>query len=58
MSTSSKWKDLPTEAIHPGSLAMDKASTDDLVALMLSEDRKVVGAVAKERTRIALGADL
>ena len=58
MSTSSKWKDLPTEAIHPGSLAMDTASTDELVALMLTEDRKVVAAVSKERPRIALGADL
>jgi N-acetylmuramic acid 6-phosphate etherase len=58
MSTSSKWKDLPTEAIHPGSLAMDTASTAELVTLMLSEDRKVVSAVSKERTRIALGADI
>ena len=58
MTTSSKWEDLPTEAIHPDSLSMDTASTDDLVALMLGEDRKVVAAVAKERARIALGADL
>ena len=58
MTTSSKWEDLPTETIHPDSLSMDTASTDDLVALMLGEDRKVVAAVAKERARIALGADL
>jgi N-acetylmuramic acid 6-phosphate etherase len=58
MSPSSKWKDLPTEAIHPGSLAMDTASTDELVALMLTEDRKVVAAVSKERTHIALGVDI
>jgi N-acetylmuramic acid 6-phosphate (MurNAc-6-P) etherase len=53
MTTSSKWEDLPTEAIHPDSLSMDTASTEDLVALMLGEDRKVVAAVAKERARIA-----
>jgi len=58
MSTSSKWKDFSTEAIHSGNLAMDKASTDGLVALMLSEDQQVVAAVSKERTRIAVGADL
>ena len=54
----SKWQDLPTEAIHPGSLAMDKASTDELIELMLTEDRKVVTAVHREKARIAMGADL
>ena len=58
MPMSSKWKDLPTEAINPASLAMDKASTEELVELMLSEDRKVVTAVHRERARIALAADL
>ena len=58
MPTSSKWKDLPTEAIHPGSLAMDKASADELVALMLGEDRKVVTSVSRERARIAIGTGL
>ena len=58
MPMSSKWKDLPTEAINPASLAMDKASTEELVELMISEDRKVVTAVHRERARIALAADL
>ena len=55
---SSKWQDLPTEAIYPRSLAMDRASTEELIELMLSEDRKVVSAVYGEKNRIAMGADL
>ena len=58
MTSSSKWKDLPTEAINPASLAMDQASTDELVDLMIREDRKVMTAVRRESTQIALGADL
>ncbi len=58
MPTSSKWKDLPTEAIHPASLAMDTASTKELLNLMVTEDRKVVNAVSKERSRIETAAEL
>ena len=54
----SKWQDLPTEAINPASLAMDRASTPELIELMLAEDRKVVAAVQAEKARIAMGADL
>lgn len=55
---SSKWKDLPTEAINPASLALDRASTDEMIALMLREDRKILAAVAREKARIATAADL
>ena len=58
MSTSSKWKDLPTEAINPASVELDKASTEEIVQLMLSEDGKVVASVQRERARIAMAADL
>ena len=58
MPKSSKWQDLPTEAINPNSLAMDHTSTDEIVELMLGEDRKVVTAVNREKARIAMGADL
>ena len=54
----SKWKDLPTEAINPDSLAMDLASTEDIIDLMVTEDRKVISAVRKEKVHIARGADL
>ena len=58
MTHSSKWKDLPTEAINPNSLAMDHTSTEKIVDLMLGEDRKVVTAVHREKAWIALAADL
>jgi len=58
MPTPSKWKDLPTEAINQHSLDLDQASTDDIIRLMVAEDRKVVSAVNRERARIATAADL
>ena len=58
MSTSSKWKDLPTEAINPASIELDRAPTEAIVRLMLSEDSKVIASVQRERARIAMAADL
>ena len=55
---SSKWQDLPTEAINPASLALDQASTEDMIDLMLREDRKILTAVAREKARIATASDL
>lgn len=54
----SKWQALPTEAINPASLNIDKLPAAGIVDLMLSEDRKALAAVQKERDRIAVGADL
>jgi len=54
----SKWQSLPTEAINPASLNIDKLPAAGIVDLMLSEDRRALAAVQKERDRIAVGADL
>ena len=54
----SKWQALPTEAINPASLNIDKLPAAGIVDLMLGEDRKALAAVQKERDRIAVGADL
>lgn len=54
----SKWQSLPTEAINPSSLAIDKLGADDVVDLMLSEDRKMLAAVQRERERIAVGIEM
>jgi N-acetylmuramic acid 6-phosphate etherase len=54
----SKWESLPTEAINPSSLALDKLAAADIVELMCNEDRKVLAAVQREKDRIALGADM
>ena len=58
MSQSSKWQSLPTEAINPSTLAIDKQPATGVVDLMLAEDRKVLAAVQRERDRIAVGADM
>jgi N-acetylmuramic acid 6-phosphate etherase len=54
----SKWQYLPTEAINSASLAIDKMPVLDIVDLVLSEDRKMVAAVQKERERIAHGVEI
>jgi N-acetylmuramic acid 6-phosphate etherase len=54
----SKWQDLPTEAINPDTLGIDKMSSLDIIDLIGAEDRKVVAAVHKERERIAHGVDI
>ena len=56
--TKSRWQALPTEAINPASLNIDKLDAGGIVDLMLAEDRRMLTAVQKERDRIALGADM
>jgi N-acetylmuramic acid 6-phosphate etherase len=58
MPVRSKWQSLPTEAINPATLAIDKLSTHDIVEGMLTEDRKMLAAVQREKERIAVGADI
>jgi N-acetylmuramic acid 6-phosphate etherase len=58
MVVQSKWQQLPTEAINPGSLGIDKLSPAGIIDLMVDEDRKVIAAVAREKERIALGVDI
>ena len=58
MPVRSKWQSLPTEAINPSSLDIDKLAADDIVELMISEDRKMLAAVQRERERIALGVEM
>ena len=58
MPTHSKWEDLPTEQINPASLAVDTAPVGDVVDIMLAEDRKVLGAVQRERDHIVHGVNI
>jgi N-acetylmuramic acid 6-phosphate etherase len=58
MPSQSKWQSLPTEAINPVSLAVDKAAVGDIVDMVVNEDRKVIAAVQKEKERIAHGVDI
>jgi N-acetylmuramic acid 6-phosphate etherase len=54
----SKWQSLPTEAINPSSLDLDKLAPGDIVDLMINEDRKMLAAVQRERERIAVGVEM
>src|SRR5213596_2162306 len=58
MTQRSKWESLPTEAINPSTLAIDKLSATDIVERMLTEDRKMLAAVQREKDRIAVGVEI
>src|SRR5207244_12616520 len=58
MPVHSKWESLPTEAINPSTLAIDKLSPADIVEGMLNEDRKMLAAVHREKERIACGVEI
>jgi N-acetylmuramic acid 6-phosphate etherase len=58
MAITSKWKSLPTEAINPVSLAIDKTPVRDIIEMVVNEDRKVIAAVLKEKERIAHGIEI
>jgi N-acetylmuramic acid 6-phosphate etherase len=58
MPVRSKWQSLPTEAINPASLGIDKLNAADIVELMLNEDRRMLDAVRREHERIAVGLEM
>src|ERR1700752_2959898 len=58
MPVRSKWQSLPTEAINPATLAIDKLTAGDIVEGMLNEDRKMLAAVQREKERIGGGIDI
>ena len=58
MQTQSKWQSLPTEAINPVSLTIDKTPVRDIIDMVVNEDRKVIAAVQKEKERIAHGVEI
>jgi N-acetylmuramic acid 6-phosphate etherase len=58
MAMQSKWQSLPTEAINPASLAIDKTPVRDIIDMIVNEDRKVIAAVHKEKERIAHGVEI
>ncbi len=58
MPARSKWQSLPTEAINPSTLGIDKLGADDIVEVMIAEDRKMLAAVQRERERIAVGIEM
>lgn len=49
MPTQSKWESLPTEAINPATLAIDKVPVSEIVDMAINEDKKVIAAVQREK---------
>jgi N-acetylmuramic acid 6-phosphate etherase len=58
MPVRSKWQSLPTEAINPATLDIDKLAPADIVEEMINEDKKVLTAVHREKERIAVGVEI
>jgi N-acetylmuramic acid 6-phosphate etherase len=56
MATRSKWQDLATEAVNPRSRDLDMLTPDEIVEVMLLDNRNVLAAVQREKPRIARGA--
>jgi N-acetylmuramic acid 6-phosphate etherase len=50
------WSRLPTEGNNPRSRRLDALSTPSIVGLILDEDRRALGAAARERTAITRAA--
>lgn len=58
MATRSKWQQLATEAVNPRSRNIDMLTPDEMVQVMLLDNRSVLAAVQREKPRIARGAVL
>lgn len=58
MSVRSKWESLPTEAINASTLDLDQRASVAIVDAMLTEDRRMLTAVQREKDRIAAGVDI
>ena len=52
----SRWRGLVTEAAHPGSAELDRLGVPRVVALMQSEDRRVLSALRTARPQIVRAA--
>jgi len=52
------WRELSTEAVNPKSGRLDRAGIERIVALMQSEDRRVLEALRKARPAIVRAAEL
>jgi len=54
----SRWGALLTESRHSGSMRLDRSSTDEVVALLLAEDRRGIERAEAAREAIVRAADL
>jgi N-acetylmuramic acid 6-phosphate etherase len=52
----SRWRNLSTERVHPGSARLDRLGVERIVALLQAEDRRVLEALRKARPAIVRAA--
>lgn len=58
MATRSKWQHLATEAVNPRSRDIDTMTPDEIVEVMILDNRNVLAAVQRQKSQIARGAEL
>ena len=58
MATRSKWQQLATEAVNPRSRNIDTMAADDIVEMMILDNRAVLAAVQRAKSQIARGAEV
>jgi N-acetylmuramic acid 6-phosphate etherase len=56
--TQTKWQQLATEAVNPRSLDIDTLGADDIVEVMILDNRSVLTAIQREKARIARAAQM
>ena len=58
MAMRSKWQRLPTEAVNPRSRNIDTLTAEEMVEVMIVDNRCVLAAVQQQKRRIARGVEL
>jgi N-acetylmuramic acid 6-phosphate etherase len=58
MATRSKWQHLATEAVNPRSRDIDTLTPEEIVEVMILDNRNVLAAVQREKPQIARGTEL
>ena len=53
MATRSKWQRLATEAVNPRSRGIDTMVPDEIVEMMILDNRAVLAAIQREKSPIA-----
>jgi N-acetylmuramic acid 6-phosphate etherase len=58
MSTRSRWQQLATEAVNPRSRDIDTLTADEMIEVMILDNRTILTAVQDEKAPIARGAEM
>jgi N-acetylmuramic acid 6-phosphate etherase len=58
MSTRSRWDQLATEAVNPRSRDIDTLTADEMIEVMILDNRTILTAVQEEKAAVARGAEM